>query len=93
MEKIKITFWKESYNPETSFIKEINNFLTSAEVTKTTNGNEDNYTVKFVDIGLDSLYGQLIIKRRAGNWITSSEDSAEINLLKWNIIGAIMLQP
>jgi hypothetical protein len=91
MEKIKITFWKESFNPENSFLKEINNFLTSAEVIKTETKDNENYHIKFNDIGLDSLYGELNIVRRNKRWITSTEDAPELTFLKWNIIGALML--
>jgi hypothetical protein len=89
MEKLKITFWKMPYNAEDSFLKDINSFLASAEISKFSKGSNDIFRVKLSDIGLDSLYGEFDIIRKNGFWQTSDTDSAEFNFLKWNIIGEL----
>ena len=92
MQKIKITFWKESYNPENSFVKDLNDLRTTATVTKTETKENEYYQIKFDDIGLDSLYGELYIERRDMFWVRPAEDTPELTLLKSNIICALMLQ-
>lgn len=86
MEKFKITFWKEPYNAETAFVKDIESFVTSANITKTTDGMIDTFHVRLTDIGLNSLYGEFDIFRQNELWQTSDQDSVELNFLKWNII-------
>ncbi len=86
MEEFKITFWKEPYNAENSFVKDIESFVTSANITKTTDETIDTFHVQLLDIGLDSLHGEFDILRQNELWQTSDQDSVELNFLKWNII-------
>lgn len=86
MEVFKITFWKEPYNSEISFVKEFESFVTSATITKSTEGTIDTFHVKLTDIGLNSLHGEFEILRKNELWQTSDQDSVELNFLKWNII-------
>lgn len=86
MEEFKISFWKEPYNSEISFVKDTESFMTSATITKSTVGITDTYHVRLTDIGLDSLYGEFDILRHSELWQTTDEDSNELNLLKRNII-------
>jgi hypothetical protein len=86
MEKFNITFWKEPYNADNSFVKDIESFVTSATITKSTDGMSDMFHVRLTDIGLNSLYGEFDILRQNGLWKTSDQDSVELNFLKWNII-------
>lgn len=92
MEEFKITFWKERYNADNSFVKVIESFVTSATITKSTNEMTDKFHVKLTDIGLNSLYGEFDILRHNGLWQTSDEDSVELNFLKWNIISELSYQ-
>jgi len=46
MDEFRITFWKEPYNSGNSFVKDIESFVTSATITKTTEGTEDRFHVK-----------------------------------------------
>lgn len=86
MEEFKITFWKEPYNAENSFVKDIESFVTSATIKKSTVGHNDTFHVRLKDIGLHSLYSEFDIVRQNGFWQTSDRDSVEMNFLKWNII-------
>lgn len=86
MEEYRITFWKEPYNSEISFVKDIDSFLTSAIITKKTDGALDTFNVRLTDIGLYSLYGEFEILRKNEIWQTSDQDTVELNFLKWNII-------
>ena len=86
MEAFKITFWKEPFNSDNSFVKDIESYLTSAKITKSVDKINDRFRVKLLDIGLDSLYGEFDINRQNGLWHTSDQDSVELNFLKWNII-------
>jgi hypothetical protein len=86
MKEFKITFWKEPYNAENSFVKDIESFVTTAIVNKRTEGFSEIFHVKLTDIGLQSLHGEFDIIRHNGLWQTSDQDSAELNFLKWNII-------
>ncbi len=86
MEEFKITFWKEPYNPEISFVKDLESFVTSATITKATDVLIDTFHVRLTDIGLNSLYGEFDILRKNELWQTSDQDSVELNFLKWNII-------
>jgi len=89
MEEFKITFWKERYNSEISFVKDIESYLTSAIITKSTNGIIDTFHVKLSDIGLNSSFGEFDILRHNGHWETSDSDKVELNFLKWNIIAEL----
>ncbi len=86
MDEFKITFWKEPYNAENSYVKDIDSFVTSATINKTTDGRLDTFHVKLTDIGLNSFYGEFYILRENGFWKTTDQDSVELNFLKWNII-------
>ena len=86
MEEFKITFWKEPYNAENSFVKDIESFVTTAINNKSTVGTNDTFHVRLNDIGLHSLFGEFDIVRQNGFWQTSDRDSIEMNFLKWNII-------
>jgi hypothetical protein len=86
MEEFKITFWKEPYNAEISFVKDAESLVTSATITKSTDGITDTFHVRLIDIGLNSLYGEFDILRQNELWQTSDQDSVELNFLKWNII-------
>ena len=68
MEKFKITFLKEPYNSENTFIQETKGFITSADITKSTSGIVDTFIVKLNDIGLNSLHGEFNIVRHDGFW-------------------------
>ena len=89
MEKFEITFWKERYNPDNSFDKNIDFFITSAVITKSTNENKEIFHVDLKDIGLNSTFGNFEILRLNGMWQTSDKDSVELNFLKWNIISEL----
>lgn len=91
MEEFKITFWKEPYNADNSFVKDINSFLTSATITKSSDGNTHIFKVKLNDIGMNSLYGEFNILRQNGFWKTADSDSVELNFLKWNIISELSI--
>lgn len=86
MKKFKITFYKEPYNADNAFGHDTKGFLTSADVTKSSSGGIDTFTVKLNDIGLNSLFGEFNIIRNNGSWSTSDKDSQELILLKQNII-------
>jgi hypothetical protein len=86
MEEFKITFWKEPCSTKISFVKNIESFVTSAIITKSTEGMIDKFHVLLTDIGLNSLYGEFDILRQNDLWQTSDQDSVELNFLKWNII-------
>lgn len=86
MEDFTITFWKEPYNADNAFVKDTESYVTSAIITKSEESFNEQFHVKLIDIGLNSLYGEFIILRRNGLWQTSDQDSVELNFLKWNII-------
>jgi hypothetical protein len=71
MEEFKITFWKEPYNRQSSFVKDIESFLTSATITKSTDGIIDRFHVRLTDVGLNSLLGEFDILRQNELWQTS----------------------
>ena len=89
MEEFKITFWKEPYNAEISFVKDIESYVTSASITKSTDGMTDTFHVRLTDIGLLSIYGEFDILRQNELWQTSDQDSVDLNFLKWNIISEL----
>ena len=86
MKEFKITFWREPYNSDSSFVKDINSYLTSATITKFSDKIFERFHVKLTDIGLHSLYGEFDIICKNGQWQTIDHDSIELNFLKWNII-------
>lgn len=90
MEYFNITFWKEPYHFENSFVKDTEPFRTSAIITKSIEKTTETFHVKLNDIGLNSLYGEFNIVRQNGLWQISDQDSDELNLLKRNIIEELM---
>lgn len=89
MKEFKITFWKEPYKSDNSFVKDIESYLTSATITKSSDTTTDRFHVRLTDIGLNSLFGEFDIMRQNGLWQTSDKDSVELNFLKWNIINEL----
>lgn len=92
MEEFNITFWKEPFNPENSFVKDTDSFKTSATITKFTVKKHETFHVILNDIGLNSLYGEFDILRQNGFWQSSDQDSDELIQLKKNIIEELMNQ-
>jgi len=92
MEEFKITFWKKPENSTDSFVANTESYITSATVTKSTNGMTEIFHVKLTDIGLDSLHGEFDIIRQDGFWQITDQDSVELQSLKWNIIEVLLLQ-
>jgi hypothetical protein len=90
MENFNVTFWKEPYNHNDSFVKDLTRFIASAKVSKSSSGQIDTFHIKLNDIGLNSLHGEFDIVRENGVWQRSDKDSAELNFLKWNIIGVLI---
>lgn len=86
MDKFLITFWKEPYNAENSFVQNLEYYITTAEITKSSYTNQDIYHVKLNDIGLYSKFGTFDIVCQDGFWSISDTESAELNFLKWNIV-------
>ena len=92
MEKFNIIFWKEPYKADNSFLNGIESYITSAIIHKSIKGMTEVFLIHLQDIGLKSLFGDFEIIRQNGYWQTSDKDSAEFNLLKWNIINALELR-
>lgn len=90
MEEFKIIFKKDSYVPESSFFNYTEPIITSATVRKSSIGIIEVFHIALTDIGLNSFYGEFEIIRENGFWKTSDQDSMEFNLLKRNIIEALM---
>ena len=86
MEIYKITFWKEPYNPDNSFVDDKEAYLTTAIVTQNEYKLETVYHIKLNDIGLFSMYGEFNIVNKNGFWLSKDFDSPEFNFLKSNII-------
>ena len=82
-------FWREPFNHPDSFVKEIDSFLTTAEIIKTIKGNEEIYHVKFYDQGLLSQYGEFDLIKRDGFWKLDHAQIHEFTFLKNNIMGSI----
>lgn len=91
MEKFILTFWKEPYNSKSSFVKEVDDYLTSALVTVSENDGQKIFHIKLTDIGLDSKFGEFDIFKRDLFWKTSDRESEEFLFLKSNIISALIL--
>lgn len=91
MKEFNITFWKEPYKADNPFSNGIEGYITSARIHKSTKGKTEIFLIHLQDIGLKSLYGNFEIICQDGYWQISDKDSAEFNLLKWNIINAIQL--
>ena len=92
MEEFNITFWKEPYKADNPFFNGIESYITSAIIHKSIMGMTEIFFIHLQDIGLNSLYGDFEIIRLDGYWQASDKDSAEFNLLKWNIINALELR-